>query len=109
MLKRRFRMVVTQNAQLQYAVVSPLFTLKYGSNNLSYGRFGFVVSKKIDKRATRRNAVKRMFSLCIKNLQATIKPGTDFLFIPKKEATAKTPIELDVAIKKALAEKDLLI
>lgn len=60
------------------------FVLKTSENNLGLSRFGFVVSKKIDKRAVIRNKAKRFFRRYIEENLEKIKPGHDFLFILKE-------------------------
>ncbi len=61
-------------------------TLKYLPNNLNVSRFAIVVSTKVDKRAVRRNLLKRRLREILRlNLQQ-IKPGWDILIITKQKA-----------------------
>lgn len=46
-------------------------------------RFAFIVSTKIDKRATARNRMRRVLSESVRHLMATIQP-VDGIFIAKK-------------------------
>ena len=59
----------------------PFFAVKIAANGLSYSRFGVVVGKKVDKRATERNKIKRMFyeAIRVRNLQSIA--GNDVLII----------------------------
>lgn len=50
-------------------------------NNLSVARIGFVVSNKIEKRATRRNALKRRLRAGARELILTLKPGYDVVVV----------------------------
>lgn len=50
-------------------------------NDLSYNRFGFVISKKIDKRAVVRNRAKRLVRSCVEELFEKLSTGYDMLFI----------------------------
>lgn len=59
------------------------FTFKTAENGLPYSRFGFVISKKIDKRATVRNSVKRKLSASIEEIFDRIESGNDFVFFPR--------------------------
>lgn len=59
------------------------FTLKVSKNNEGESRFGLVVSKKIDKRATVRNKTKRALRKIFEDRFTQIKPGLDFLIIAK--------------------------
>ena len=55
--------------------------VKVLKNNLTNSRFGIVVSLKIDKRATKRNLLKRRLRDIIQANLTKIKPGYDFLII----------------------------
>jgi len=48
-------------------------------------RFGFVVSNKIDKRATRRNAVKRQLRETAGGLLSKLKPGYDIVVVLQRD------------------------
>jgi len=63
---------------------SPIYTLKLKENGKMLSRFGFIVSKRIDKRATFRNRIKRKFRNCIEQRIEEIEKGYDFLFILKR-------------------------
>lgn len=69
---------------------SPLFDLKIGRNGKSLSRFAFVVSKKIDRRATHRNRIRRKFRSCIEDNLGNIGGGYDFLFILRKNILEKS-------------------
>lgn len=62
----------------------PDFDLKIRGNGEIVSRFGFVVSKKIDKRATIRNRIKRKIRSCVENNLEKIVGGYDFLFVVKR-------------------------
>lgn len=64
---------------------TPLFLLKIVSNNLSHNRYGFVISKKVDKRAVERNRVRRLFSSILENLKIEQK-GHDLLVVISPQA-----------------------
>lgn len=48
-------------------------------------RFGFVVSNKINKRATRRNALKRRLRAAVREMLPTIDPNIDVIVLVKKD------------------------
>lgn len=50
-----------------------------------YIRFGFVVSNKIDKRATRRNTVKRQLREIAASLLSKLKPGYDIVVVLQRD------------------------
>lgn len=94
MLKRKFRLPKERlKAKKSLSVTD--FILKTSENDLGLSRFGFVVSKKIDKRAVTRNKAKRFFRSYIEQNLEKIKPGHDFLFILKKIPEKKTLIQID--------------
>lgn len=63
---------------------TPYFTMKATRNGLSYHRFAFVVSKKIDKRAVGRNRMKRVLREHAYSLTLPYPEGMDILFIVRK-------------------------
>lgn len=86
MLKRKYRLGQVKNFKNAYMFGCQFFTFRVVKNNLLYNRFGFVVSKKVDKRATVRNKLKRKISSCIENMVDKIKKGHDMLLVIKKPA-----------------------
>lgn len=80
MLAKKFRLpssVAFQNATF---FKEQEFTVKAQKNNEECSRFGFIVAKKIDKRAFVRNRLKRMVRSCIENKWLKHK-GKDILFV----------------------------
>lgn len=64
-------------------------------------RFGFVISNKIDKRATRRNALKRRLRSATRELLPGLKSGFNVVILVKKNYPF--PYQLNI-IKKDLEE-----
>lgn len=63
----------------------PLFGLVIArQKEVKKTRFGFVVSRKIDKRATVRNYIKRLISEAVSRLLPKVALGYDVLFLAKK-------------------------
>jgi len=48
-------------------------------------RFGFVVSNKVNKRATRRNALKRRLRAAVREIISSIDPNIDVIILVKKD------------------------
>lgn len=90
MLKKEHRLKAGERILNARVLSTKLFTLKFTTNKTELSRFGFLVSKKIDKRAVVRNRLRRKTRKCIEDNLTNIKPGFDFLFILKKEALEKT-------------------
>lgn len=90
--KTKFRAQKTLNLQS--------LILKIAANNVGISRFGFVVSKKIDKRAVVRNKVKRILRNCLQECLVEIRPGIDFLFIVKRLPEKTICLEIKEVLKK---------
>lgn len=84
MLQRKYRLHSRTKLTNARSIAAPFFLLKFRPNGLSYNRYGFVVSKKIDKRAVVRNKIKRTVRACIERILLQIKSGYDMLFIVRK-------------------------
>lgn len=52
-------------------------------NNMDVSRFGFVVSKNIDKRATARNRIKRVLRERVRTLLPNLPTGKDVIIIAR--------------------------
>jgi len=69
--------------------------------------FAFVVSKKIDKRATKRNGVKRLLSEAVRNFLPQIQPGIKGVFLAKKEILGKSFVEVKEEVEKVFKKENL--
>ncbi len=108
MLKKKYRLLKETKFNKKNIYNSPFFVLKIAKNGESLSRFGFVVSKKIDKRATVRNGIKRKIRVCIEVNFDKIKPGYDMLFILKKNILGKTTKEISELTLGQLEKQKLL-
>lgn len=80
---------------------TPYFTLRYETSH-DHGTYAVVVGKKVDSRATYRNAIKRRF-LQVFEQRAPWKTCTfTLVFYLKKEATTKNLEELGIMIEQAI-------
>lgn len=93
MFKKKLRAVVRRGV-FDKSIVADFFFFRAGKNNLPYSRFAFTVSKKIDKRATARNKLRRLLSSCLEKIFTKIVPGYDMLFIIKKDMVDKERKEI---------------
>ncbi len=59
------------------------YILKIKDSNRSFPRFAFVVPSRFEKRATKRNRIKRVFREVVRSLLPFIKGGFDIIFIIK--------------------------
>lgn len=108
MFERKYRLARGIGFLGARTIETPTFRLKILENSLAFNRFGFVVSKKVDKKAVARNSLKRRFRGCLEIFFKEIKTGHDMLFIVKKEALNKKTAELCESIKVVLKKGNFL-
>jgi ribonuclease P protein component len=77
------------------------FVPKSGTS-LGRPRFAFIVSTKVDKRATRRNRMKRLLSESVAHLIPRIIGSSDYIFIAKKDVSETTQAEIEAMIAQLL-------
>lgn len=106
MLKKKYRLPAGVRIGKGKTISAKHFTLKTANSNLSYPRFAFVISKKVDTRAVVRNRIKREMTNSIQNIMDKIGPGKDMLFILKRSA-AQNIGKLQKDIELAVESKDL--
>jgi ribonuclease P protein component len=106
MLKKTFRLLgpIPKNAN---SYSTPFFSLKVSKNSEEVSRFGFLVSKKIDKRAVVRNRAKRILRGCVERSLSQIKGGYDFLFIARKDLVGKSTSEINTVLLDILKREKL--
>jgi ribonuclease P protein component len=102
--KKDFEVIFKNSKSLR----SNLFILKISQNNLGLSRFGFVVSKKISKKAVVRNKIKRRMSEAIKAQAEKVKSGTDLVFVTLSGIEKKEFSEIKEAINNALLKARLI-
>lgn len=100
-----FRMVRRRGKKVRTSLFD-LYYLEIKGGALS--RFGFVVSTKLDKRAVRRNRVKRIFREGIKPILPKIKDGFDFVFWARRKSLEAESEQVRMAIRTALKKARLL-
>jgi ribonuclease P protein component len=81
MLAKKFKLNIGEFIQKRPTFVKkgPFFAVKYIPNGLSYSRFGVVIGKKIDKRATERNRIRRIFYRVMRERNLQAAPGQDVM------------------------------
>ncbi len=55
----------------------------------NFPRFAFIISKRIHKRATKRNHARRLLVEAVRAFLPKVKPGFDFVFLVKREIVGK--------------------
>jgi ribonuclease P protein component len=71
-------------------------------------RLGVTVSKKVHKRAVRRNYIKRSFRESFRRVRSELKSPSDIIVIARKTAITSTACELDRELRRALQRAKLL-
>jgi len=112
MLKREFRIRKQKDFKNIYdngVYCSERFlAIKFIKNKELFSRFGFIVSKKISKKAVERNRVKRILRESVRLSKNQIKIGCDIIFIAKNGIELKTHQEIKDVVEKLLMKSGLL-
>ncbi len=74
--------------------------LKITRNDLSQTRFGFIVSRKVSKKATLRNKIKRRLRAIVGKKMGKLKKGLDVLLIAYPGLETKDFWEIDETLNK---------
>ena len=81
--------------------------LKFQSNDLALSRIGFVVSKKVSKKAVLRNKLKRRLREAVNSELARLRPGFDLVFFAKREIQEKEFSDIEQMVKHLLEKAKL--
>lgn len=81
---------------------------KWAPNNLKVSRFGFVLSKKISKKATLRNRIKRKLREKIKAELPRLQKGIDGVIVVKPGATKEKTQEIIDSLNKIFFRAKLI-
>ena len=86
----------------------PLFKFSFAPRKTggppSPSRFGFVISKKIDKRAVVRNKIKRLLREVVRENLEKIPDGFDFVFVVRPNIVGKNYEEISAEVNKILSK-----
>lgn len=112
MLKKEFRLRKQKEFKNVFSkgfyFSGSFLSLKIAKSNLQICRFGFIVSKKVSKKAVERNRAKRLLRESIRLTQKNIKTGFDAVFISKAGIVGKDFEEVNSAVEKLLKRSGLL-
>jgi ribonuclease P protein component len=113
-LKKDFFQIKKDGQVINEKFFNFLFQIKKPTNNrhpltsiFQPPAFAFIVSKKIDKRTTKRNRIKRLLSEVIRGFLPQIRPGVKGVFFIKKEALEKNFAEIKAEIEKIFKKQNL--
>lgn len=80
-----------------------LFGMSFLKDGEEENRFGFIISKKISKRAVDRNRIKRLLSVAIgRNLNLVENKGNKIIFLAKRTMLGKKEMEVEEEVKNSL-------
>jgi ribonuclease P protein component len=82
--------------------------IKVVDNHSGKSRFGFVISKKISKKSTVRNKIKRILGEIIQKRIPEIKKGIDIVTIVKKDFSKMPLLDIDNLVYLVLKKNSLL-
>lgn len=83
----------------------PLFKFSFAPQKVSgLSRFGFVISKKIDKRAVVRNKIKRLLRQAVRENLEKIPEGFDIVFVVRPSIVGKSYEEISLEFNKILSK-----
>jgi len=105
MLAKKFRLQIQdwfKEKKFSADRKSDFFIVKTARNNLSFSRFGAIISKKVYKSAVRRNKIKRAIFNFIRLNKYHELPGKDVLIIVSPAVSRLTGKEIKEEIKKIL-------
>jgi len=103
--KKDFEIIFRNSKSLK----NSLFILKIIKNDLGINRVGFVVSKKVSKKAVIRNKIRRRLSDTVKAEMGNIKLGIDLVFIALPGIEKREFPEIKEAIIDALLKTKLIV
>jgi ribonuclease P protein component len=108
MFAKQFRLPATTSFIHAQSVSSPLFVVKVQQNTFPYNRYGFVVSKKISKRAHVRNRSKRRVRAYVEHLHNNLLQGYDILVILRQSVVDKQTHALQKEVEQAFIQAKMV-
>lgn len=112
MLAKQYRLKKNKEFDLVFQkgkyIGGSLFFLLFKENKLSDNRFGFVIGKKISKKATVRNKIRRRISEIIRTIMDNIKPGFDIVVGAKTEVIGKDYREIKENLEELFRKAKLI-
>lgn len=99
-LKKEFT-EVKNKGRVEY---SPLFGWLLYKENDNLKKFGFVVSKKISKKAVDRNRIRRLLAEVVRENLDKFEDGTRLVFLTKQEILGKSLVDIEREIKRMMGQ-----
>ena len=103
MLAKKFRLPIQSFHRLRARSANGhYFSYKNVPNNLPYSRFGAILSRRTEKRAVRRNKMRRIIFDHVRSGNLHHNPGYDFLIIARPEAFTARKQEIEAELNRFL-------
>lgn len=102
--KKDFQKTIQRGRKIE----KDFLVLKFFENSLKTTRIGFVVSRKVSKKAYLRNKIKRRLREIIKTNLPNLKPGHDLIFFTKKGIIKKSFREIKEVVEQILKKAKLV-
>lgn len=83
--------------------------LKFQSNGLNLTRAGFVVSRKVSRKAVLRNKIKRRLREALRGELSRLKNGFDLVFFAKSAIEEKEFSDIQSVVKRLLQKAQLYV
>lgn len=106
MLKKENRLSKFNKIINLKSITTPYFIFKYQKEDAGIAKFGFIVSKKIDKRATVRNKIRRKFQEVVRENIESVLPYT-YLIVSKEKSKEESKENLSKIFKTILIKNNL--
>lgn len=103
MLAKQYRLPAKEKLVNSKSIGNEFFRILTKPNVLNHNRFGFVVSKKIDKRAVVRNRLRRVLSEIVREF-INSEQGKDILIVVKKNFFEVKIEEIKQSMEEALSK-----
>ncbi|MDO8676289.1 MAG: ribonuclease P protein component [Candidatus Azambacteria bacterium] len=87
---------------------SGIVRVKFVKNCKNFSRFGFIVSTKFYKKASKRNLIKRQLRAAVLFLFKKVKPGYDIIVWPREPAKSKDYKSIKNDLRELLTKNDIL-
>ena len=94
MFKKGLRLPKSTKFTKENQISSSFFLIQIAENGTDFNRFGVIVSKKIDKRATVRNRIKRQIRHCVEENKNDLPIGRDILILVRNDIKNKETKEI---------------
>ncbi len=89
-------------------IASDLLFIRFLDNGINEIRVGFIVSKKVSKKAVLRNRIKRVLREVIRNKMGRMKKNVDMIIVAKGKISKSEPGEIGDSLEELLKKSDLI-